>query len=139
MRGHDDFAGRYLCADYFACVRKGPTDLHAEVDDNRRFALRRVVVNEAIVTVGPQAFMLAEKLPDKIKRRLSCSPNFPNAHAAPHCGERLRADGVGDDLIVHRKFHSEFICLPLRPIAPGHSRSTISCVRCELSEQEFSA
>src|SRR2546429_9418655 len=103
MRGHGDLACRRLCADYFACVRKRPNDLHAEVNDHLCFALRRVVVKEAIMTVGPQAFMAAEKLPDQIKRRLPCSPNVPNAHAAPYCGERLRADGFGDNLVIYRK------------------------------------
>src|SRR5207244_8550614 len=104
MRGHGNLACRRLCADYFACVLKRPNDLHAEVNDYRCFAMRRVVVKEAIMTVGPQAFMAAEKLPDKIERRLPCSPSVPNAHAAPYCGERLRPDAFGDNVIIHRKF-----------------------------------
>src|SRR5947199_10746288 len=103
MRGHGDIACRRLCADYFACVLKRPNDLHAEVNDHRWFAMRRVVVKEAIMTVDPQAFMAAEKLPDKIKRRLPCLPNLANAYVASHCGYRLRADGFGDNLIIHRK------------------------------------
>jgi hypothetical protein len=63
-----------------------------------------VLIKEAIVTIGPQAFMAAEKLPDKIKGRLPCSSNLPNAHGTPHCGKRLRANGLSDNLIVHRKF-----------------------------------
>src|SRR5438067_2054640 len=101
MRGHRDLTRRRLCADYFAGVLKGPTDLHAKVNDYLCFARRRVVVEKAIMTVGPQAFMLAEELPDKVKRRLPCCPNFPNAHAAPHRRERLRLDTLGDNLIAH--------------------------------------
>src|ERR1700752_4975683 len=104
MRGHDDLACRRLGADYFTCVLKGPNNLHAEVNDHRCFTRRRVVVKEAIMTVGPEAFMVAEKLPDNIKCRLPCSPNVPNAQATPHCGERLRPDGFGDNVIIHRKF-----------------------------------
>src|SRR5947207_6766022 len=103
MRGHGDLARRRLCADYFACVLKGPNDLYAEVNDHRCFAMRRVVVKETIMSVGPQAFMAAEKLPDKIKRRLPCSTDLPNAHAASHCGERLRPHAFNDNLIIHRK------------------------------------
>src|SRR3989442_11718361 len=103
MRGNGDLACRRRCADYFACVLKRPNDLHAEVNHHRCFAMRRAVVKKAIMTVGPQAFMAAEKLPDKIKRGLPCSPNVPNAQAAPYCGERLRADGLGDNLIVHQR------------------------------------
>src|SRR5438552_19003312 len=108
MRGHSDLACRRLCADYFACVLKGPNDLHAEVNDHRCFAMRRVVVKKAIMTVGPQAFMAAEKLPDKIKRRLPCSPNVSNAQAAPHGGERLGADSFCYNLIIHRRFAFSF-------------------------------
>jgi hypothetical protein len=63
-----------------------------------------VVVKEAIMTVGPQAFMATKKLPDKIKRRLPCFPNVPYAQAPPDCGERLRTDVFGDHLIIHSKF-----------------------------------
>src|SRR5438552_118041 len=103
MRGHSDLACRRLCADYFACLLKGLNDLHAEVNDHRCFAMRRVVVKKAIMTVGSQAFMAAEKLPDKIKRRLPCFPNVPNAHVTPYCGERLRADGLSDNLILPQR------------------------------------
>jgi len=104
MRGHGDLACRHLCADYFACVLKGLNNLHSKVNDHRCFASRREVVNEAIMTVGPETFMMAEKLPDNIKRRLPCSPNVRTTQAAPHCGERLRPDAFGDNVIIHRKF-----------------------------------
>lgn len=100
MRGHGDLAGRRLCADYLAGVLKGPNDLHAEVNDHRFVTMRRVVVEEAIMTVGAQALMAAEALPDKIKRRLPYSPDVANAQAASHCGERLRHDVFGDNLII---------------------------------------
>src|SRR5947207_11453459 len=108
MRGHGDLARGRRCADYFACVLKGLNDLNAEVNDHRCFATRRVVVKEAIMTVGPQAFMAAEKLPDKIKRRLPCSPNVPNAYVTPHRGQRLRAYSPGHNLILHRRFRFKF-------------------------------
>ena len=60
------------------------------------------------MTVGAEAFMAAEKLPDSVKRWFPCSANVPNTHAASHCGERLRADGLSDNLIVHREFRFEF-------------------------------
>ena len=101
MRGHGDLACRRLCADYFACVLKGPNDLHAEVNYHLCFGVQVIrPFQEAIMTVGPQAFMAAEKLPDKIKRRLPCSPNVTYAQAAPHCGERLRPDAFGDNVIT---------------------------------------
>src|SRR6266404_7801651 len=103
VRGHGDLARGRRCADYFACALKGLNDLNAEVNDHRCFAMRLVVVKEAIMTVGPQAFMAAEKLPDKIKRRLPSSPNVPNAQAAPHGGERLGADSFCYNLIIHRR------------------------------------
>jgi len=101
---HRDFACRRLRADYLASVLKGLNDLHAEINHHYCFARRRVLIKEAIVTIGPQTFIAAEKLPDKIKSRLPCSSNLPNAYAAPHCGKRLRANGLSDNLIVHRKF-----------------------------------
>jgi hypothetical protein len=104
MRGHGDLACRRLCADYFACVLKGSNDLHAEVNYDRWFAMRRVVIKEAIMTVGPQAFMATEKLPDKIKRRLPCSSNVSDEHTPPHCREELRTDGFCDDLISCQRF-----------------------------------
>src|SRR5947207_15868024 len=69
--------------------------------------MRRVVVNEAIMTVGPQAFMAAEKLPDNIKRRPPCSPNVPNAHVTPHRGQRLRAYSPGHNVILHSRFRAK--------------------------------
>ena len=104
MRGYGDLSCRRLCADYFACVLKGPNDLHAEVNDHRCFAMRRVVVKKAIMTVGPQTLMAAEKLPDKIKRRFPRAPNVSDEHAPLHCRKKLRTDGFGDDLITHRRF-----------------------------------
>jgi len=62
-----------------------------------------MVVKEAIMTVGPQALMSAEKIPDKIKRWLPCFPHVPKMYTALHCGERLRADGLSYNLIVHHK------------------------------------
>jgi hypothetical protein len=47
------------------------------------------------MTVGSQAFMLPEKTPDKIERRLPCSANLSNAHLASYSSERLRADRLG--------------------------------------------
>ena len=57
--------------DHFARVLKGLNDLHAEGNFHFCIARRGVMVKKAIMTVGPQAFMAAEKLPDKIKRRSS--------------------------------------------------------------------
>src|SRR5262245_37139914 len=98
VRRHDDLACGRLRAHYFAFVRKGPNDLHAEINDHGCFARRSVMVQEAIMTVGPQAVLAAEKLPDKIKCRLPCAPDLPDAHVAPHGGKRLRDDGLRDDL-----------------------------------------
>src|SRR5262245_2837782 len=106
MRGHGNLTCRRLCADYLTRVLKGPNNLHSKVNDNRSFARRGVVVKEAIMTVRPEAFMTAEKLPHKIKRRLPCSPNISNAHVTPDCGERLRADALGDNVIIHLIFLS---------------------------------
>jgi len=50
--------------DDLACVLKGSNDLHAEINDHCGFARRRGMVEKAIMTVGPQAFMAAEELPD---------------------------------------------------------------------------
>ena len=94
MRSHSDLAGWRLGADYFTHPLKGPNNLHTEVNDHSCFARRRVVVKEAIMTVGPKAFLLAEKLPDKIKRRLPCFSNVRNVQAAAHRGERLRPDAL---------------------------------------------
>src|SRR5262249_11811389 len=52
----------------------------------------------------PQAFMAAEELPDEIKRRLPDAANVSTERAPPRRGERLRADGFGDNLIIHRRF-----------------------------------
>jgi hypothetical protein len=62
------------------------------------------MVKEAIMTIDPQTFIAAEKFPDKIKRRLPCSADVPNAQAALYCGERLPNDPFGDNVIIHRKF-----------------------------------
>jgi hypothetical protein len=86
VRRHDDLACGCLRVDHLACVLKGPNNLHTEINDHCCFAWGRVMVKEAIMTVDPQAFMAAEKLPDKIKGRLPRSSNLPSWHAAAHCG-----------------------------------------------------
>src|SRR4051794_40202664 len=122
VRRHDDLACGRLRADYLAFVLKGTNDLHAEINDHCCFARRREMVKEAIMTVGPQSFMAAEKLPDKGKRRLPCSPNLTNAHAGSHCGKRLLADAFSNELIVHRKFPFEFNLGDRRRLAPELTR-----------------
>jgi hypothetical protein len=89
VRRHDDLARGCLCEDYLACVLKGPNDLHAEINHYCCFIGCRVMVKEAIMTIGPEAFVAAEKLPDQVKRRLPFSPNVPSAHATAYCGKRL--------------------------------------------------
>jgi len=56
--------------------------------------------------VGPQALVSSEELPDEIKSRLPGAANVSREHASPHRGERLRADGFSDHLIIHRGFLS---------------------------------
>jgi hypothetical protein len=64
VRRHNDFACRRLGANYFAFVLKWSNDLHAEVYDHCNLTLPRVMVKETVMTVGPQAFMAPEKIPD---------------------------------------------------------------------------
>ena len=75
MCGHGNFACRRLGTDYLAFALKGPNDLNAEVDVHRCITMDRMMVEEAIMAVGSQAFMAAEELPDEIKCRL---PNAAN-------------------------------------------------------------
>jgi hypothetical protein len=104
MSGHDDFACGRLCTDYFAFALKGPNDLNAEVNVHRRITMGGMMVEEAIMPVSSQAFMAAKELPNEIKRRLPDAANVSTERAPPHCGERLRADGFGDNLTIHRRF-----------------------------------
>ena len=60
-----------------------------------------MMVKKAIMTIGPEVFMTVEKLPDEVKCWLPRSANVHPVHSAPHCRERLRADGLSDNLIVH--------------------------------------
>ena len=39
-----------------------------------------------------------------ISRRLPDAANVSTERAPPHRGERLRADGFGDNLIIHQRF-----------------------------------
>jgi len=121
VRGHDDLAGRGLGADYFACALKTSNDLHAEVNNQCNFARSGVMVKETVMTISAQALMEAKKIPDKIKRGLPDFPNFPDWNAAPHCGKRLRADGPGYNVIVHRQLFFELI----RPVTPTNPRSSL--------------
>jgi hypothetical protein len=104
MSGHGNFACRCLCTDYLAFAIKGPNDLNAEVNVHRCITMGGMMVEEAIMAVGSQAFMAAKELPDEIKRRLPDAANVSTERAPPHRGERLRADGFSDNLTIHRKF-----------------------------------
>src|SRR3989441_5655442 len=104
MSGHGDLACGRLCTDYLAFALKGPNNLNAEVNVHRCITMGGMMVEEAIMPVGSQAFMAAEELPDEIKRRLPDAANVSTERAPPHRGERLRADGFGDNLIIHQRF-----------------------------------
>jgi hypothetical protein len=104
MSGHGNFACGRLCTDYLALALKGPDDLNAEVNVHRCTTMARMMIEEAIMAVGSQAFMTAEELPDEIKRRFPDAANVSTKRAPPHCGERLRTDGFGDNLTIHRRF-----------------------------------
>ena len=101
MCGYSDFTCRRLCTNYLAFALKGPNYLNAEVNVHRCVRLGGMMVEEAIMPAGSQAFMVAEELPDEIKRRLPDAANVSTERTPPHCGERLRADGFGDNLIIH--------------------------------------
>src|SRR5215510_2502005 len=101
MRGHGDLARGRLCTDHFAFALKGSNDLNAEVNVHRRITMDGMMVEEAIMPVGSQAFMAAEELPDEIKRRLPDAADVSTERSPPHRGERLRADSFGDNLIIH--------------------------------------
>src|SRR5262252_1966380 len=103
MSGHNGFACGRLCTDDLAFALKGPHDLNAEVNVHRCITMGGMMVEEAIMPVGSQAFMAAEELPDEIKRRLPDAANVSTERSPPHRGERLRADGFGDNLIIHLK------------------------------------
>jgi hypothetical protein len=60
-----------------------------------------MMVEEAIMPVGSQAFMVAEELPDEIKCRLPDAAYVSTERAPADRGERLRADRFGDNLIIH--------------------------------------
>src|SRR5690349_15933480 len=102
VRCHHDFACGCLGADYFARILKVLSDLHAKVNDHCCFATSSVMVKKAIMTISSKAFMLPQKIPDKVKRRLPCSTNLPDAHMTSHRGERLRVDRLSYNLISHR-------------------------------------
>jgi hypothetical protein len=104
MSGHGDLARGRLCADYFAFALKGPNDLNAEVNVLRCITMGGMMVEEAIMRVGSQAFMAAKELPDEIERRLPDAANVSTERAPPHRGERLGADGFSDNLTIHQRF-----------------------------------
>jgi len=102
MSGHGDLARGRLRKDYFAFALKGPNDLNAEVNVHRCITMGGMMVKEAIMAVGSQSFMAAKELPDEIKRRLPDAANVSTERTPPHRGERLCADGFGDNLTTHR-------------------------------------
>jgi hypothetical protein len=104
MSGHGDFTCGRLCTDYLAFALKRQNDLNAEVNVHRCIAMGGMMVEEAIVAVGSQAFMSPEELPDEIKGRLPDAANVSTERAPPHRGERPCADGFGDNLTIHRRF-----------------------------------
>jgi hypothetical protein len=101
MSGHGDFACGRLCTDYLAFAFKGPNDLNSEVNVHRCITMGGMMVEEAVMPVGSQAFMAAEELPDEIKRRLPDAADVSTERSPPHRGKRLRADCFGDNLIIH--------------------------------------
>jgi hypothetical protein len=103
MSGHGDLARGRLCTDYFAFALKGPNHLNAEVNIHRSITMGGMMIEEAIMPVGSQAFMAAKELPDEIKRRLPDAANVSTERAPSHRGERLGADGFSDNLTIHRR------------------------------------
>jgi hypothetical protein len=103
MSGHRDLACGGLSTDYLAFALKWPNDLNAEVNVHCCIT-DGMMIEEAIMSVGSQAFMATEELPNEIKRRLPDAANVSAESAPPHRGERPRADGFGDNLIIHRRF-----------------------------------
>ena len=101
VSGHGDLAGRRFCTDYLAFALKGPNNLNAEGDIHRGITIDGMMIEEAIMPVGSQAFMTAEELPYEIKCRLPDAANVSTKRALSHRGERLRADGFCDNLIIH--------------------------------------
>jgi hypothetical protein len=101
VSGHGDFACGRLCTHYLAFALKGSSDLNAEVNVHRYITMGGMMVEEAIMPVGSQAFMAAEELPDEIKRRLPDTANVSTERSPSHRDKRLRADGFSDNLIIH--------------------------------------
>lgn len=85
---------------YFAFAFKRPNNLNAEVNLHR--CSSEIMVEEAIMPVDAQALVASEKFPDEIQSRLPRARDVSHPHTPPHRGERLRAYGLSDDLIVHR-------------------------------------
>jgi len=53
MSDHGDLACRRLCTDHLAFALKGPNDLNAEVNVHRCITMGGMMVDEAIMPVGP--------------------------------------------------------------------------------------
>src|SRR5215831_968430 len=98
---HGHFTRRCLSADYFAFTIEGTNDLHTEVNLHRGSTYGRMLIEEAIMPVCTQPGMTSEKFPDKIESRLPRVANLSNQHAPAHRRERLRADSLSNNLIVH--------------------------------------
>src|SRR5215813_1263338 len=101
MSSHSDLARRRFCTDYLTFAFKGPNDLNAEFNVHRCTTIGGMMVEEAIMPVGSQAFIATQELPHEIKCRLPDAANVSRERAPTHRSERLRADGLGDNLIIH--------------------------------------
>ncbi len=128
VRGHGNFTGRSLRAFYFVLVRKRSGDLHAKVDVHCQAGPSGMMIDETIVSAGPQTILAMEKLPYEIKRRLPGPANVSAEHAPLHSGERLRTHGFGNNLIIHRCLLS-YIC-PSLVIPAQKSEGEVDAVGC---------
>src|SRR5262249_58767782 len=98
---HGALARRRCCTDYFAFALKGPDDLNAEFNFHRCTTIGGMMVEEAIIPVGSQAFIATQELPDEIKCRLPDAANVSRGRAPTHRSERLRADRPCDRPDIH--------------------------------------
>src|SRR5262249_55425884 len=107
--GHNDLAGRRFRTDHLAFAIKGANNLDAEVNVHLVAMPGRVMVKKAVVPVDPQALMAAEILPNEIERRLPGDADIASENPPPHRSQRLRTNGLGDNLISHLRMRARKI------------------------------
>jgi len=99
VEGGGDFSGGRLGGEDFAVRLEGADDFDAEVDVHGQVAGCGVVVEEDVVSVGAEAGVAAEEVPDLIEGGLPGVADFGDADVAADGGES--AGGGGFDGDVH--------------------------------------